>query len=206
MKRNVEAAGRNISLARGPAFAQKLPRLNMTPRNFFRRTQALWTTMLLGTLTACTNIKNDSARKPTGGAPAADTTAGKKEGASGLDGELAGLHHQIAVRREYNEALHVLVADKEKELAAVLALDRSAGPTAREFDLRTSVNSKLSEVDREAKSWQETIDAHRAVLNKSANDPHHADLQSGIDLLSEERATLLRDRVSLFTISDKLKR
>jgi len=206
---------------------------------------------LIGSLAACTNIKNDSDRtrtegaltgaaagaavgagagallKKTPGGAAAGAAAGalvggaagaaygnsvanKKEGyaaqESALDAQLSGLKHQIAVRKDYNEKLHALVTAKQEQLATVLASDRSAGPTVVEFDLRTSVYTKLEEIDRESKSWQETIDAHKAVLTKATDDPHKADLQSAIDELSEQRAELLRQRANLAAINDKLKK
>jgi len=223
----------------------------MTPRFFFRQTQALWTTVLIASLAACTNIKNDSDRtrtegaltgaaagaavgagagallKKTPGGAAAGAAAGalvggvagaaygnavanKKEGyaakESALDSEITGIQHQIAVRREYNDKLRALVSDKQKQLTTVLASDRSAGPTVVEFDLRTSILTKLEEIDRESKSWQETIDAHKAVLKKSADDPHNADLQKAVDDLTEQRAELLRQRADLAGINDKLKK
>ena len=144
------------------------------------------------------------------GAAYGDSVAKKKEGyaakESALDAQISGLNHQIAVRKDYNEKLRAVVADKEKQLATVLAADRSAGPTVVEFDLRTSIYTKMEDIDREAKSWQETIDAHKAVLKKSTDDPHNADLQKAIDELSEQRAELLRQRSNLAGINDKLKK
>jgi len=222
----------------------------MTFRFFLRQTQALWTTILVGSLTACTNIKNDSDRTRTegtlvgaatgaavgagaaaalkgkpgaiAGAAAAgavvggvagnaygDSVAKKKEGyarkESALDSQISGIHQQVAVRRQYNEKLRNLVAGKEQQLASILASDRSAGPSVQEFDLRTSINSKLTELDHEARSWQDTIDAHKAVMQKSTDDPHGADLQKEIDALSEQRAELLRQRAKLAALPDKLK-
>jgi outer membrane lipoprotein SlyB len=223
----------------------------MTSRSYFRQTKALWTAVLLASVTACTNIKNDSDRtrtegavtgaaagaalgagagallKKTPGGAAAGAAAGalvggvageaygnsvarKKEGyaakESALDSEISGLQHQVAARRAYNEKLRSLIADKQKQLATVLASDRSVGPTVVEFDLRTSILTKLEEIDREAKSWQETIDAHKAVLKKSADDPHNADLQKAVDDLTEQRSELLRQRADLAGINDKLKK
>ena len=208
--------------------------------------------MLLSSLAACTNIKDDNTRTRTEGAAAGaavgaaagagvgalakkgnagaiaggaaagalvggvagaaygDSVAKKKEGyahnESALDSQISGLQQQVAARREYNDKLRVLVAAKEQQLAAVLASDRSAGPTVKEFDLRTTVSAKLGDLDHESKSWQETIDAHKAVLKKAGNDPHSAELQKEIDQLSEQRAELLRQRINLFTIIDKLKK
>ncbi len=222
----------------------------MTPRLFFRKTQALWSTILIGCLAACTNVKNDSNRTRTEGAatgavvgaavgagaaallrgnPAAiagaavagaiaggaaggaygNSVAKKKEAyakqESALDAQISGLHQQVAVRRQYNEQLRDLIASKEQQLAAILASDRSVGPTVAEFDLRTSISTKLTEIDRDSRSWQETIDAHKAVMQKAADDPHGADLQKEIEELSEQRAELLRQRAKLAALPDKLK-
>ncbi|MDR3403379.1 MAG: hypothetical protein P4L99_12850 [Chthoniobacter sp.] len=222
----------------------------MTFRFFSRQTQALWTTILVGSLAACTNIKNDSDRTRTEGAatgavagaavgagaaaalkgnPGAiagaaaggavvggvagaaygDSVAKKKEGyankESALDSEITGIHQQVAMRKQYNEKLRGIVTSKEQQLATILASDRSAGPTVQEFDLRTSINTKLTEIDHEARSWQDTIDAHKAVMQKATEDPHSADLQKEIDQLSEQRAELLRQRAKLAGLPDKLK-
>lgn len=138
-----------------------------------------------------------------------NAVAKKKEGyaaqESALDSQISGLHQQVAVKRQYNEKLHAVVDAKEQQLNTVLASDRSAGPTVQEFDLRTTINTKLNEIDREARSWQETIDAHKSVMKKATDDPHNASLQKEIDALAEQRAELLRQRAKLAGIPDKLK-
>jgi chromosome segregation ATPase len=143
------------------------------------------------------------------GAAYGNEVAKKKAGyaaqESALDAEISGLRQQVEKIRAYNESLQGVITEKNKKLAAVLASDRSAGPTAEEFDLRTSINSKASEIDGRARSWQETIDAHKAVLKKAADDPHSADLQKEIDELSEQRSEMLRQRANLVAIPDKLK-
>jgi hypothetical protein len=143
------------------------------------------------------------------GAAYGDSVAKKKEGyakkESALDAQLSGLHQQIATRREYNEKLRTLVTGKEEQLKTILASDRSAGPTVQEFDLRTSINTKLQEIDQASSSWQETIDAHKSVLKKATDDPHSSELQTAIDQLTEQRAELLRQRAKLAALPDKLK-
>jgi hypothetical protein len=142
------------------------------------------------------------------GAAVGDAQAKKKEGyaqkESALDAQLTGLNHQIEGRRAYNAKLRDLVTAKEQQLAAVLASDRSAGPSVQEFDLRTSVASKIGEVDRAERSWQETIDAHKAVLSKASGDARGPELEAEINRLSEERAELLRQRARLISINEKL--
>jgi hypothetical protein len=185
----------------------------MNFRFFFRRSQALWTTLLLGSLAACSYIKND---RPHGffdnGAPGGARAGGARireavvPPENALEAQLSGLRQQIAARRAYIEKVRDFAAAKEQQLAAVLASDRSAGPSVQEFDLRTSINSKLGEIDGAARSWQETIDAHKTVLQKAGDDPHAADLQTEINQFSEVRAELLRQRARLTGIIDKLKR
>jgi hypothetical protein len=142
------------------------------------------------------------------GGLAGDAVAGKKEGSakqeSALDSQLAGLNRQIEGRRAYNAKLREVVNAKEQQLATVLAADRSAGPTVQEFDLRTSVNSKVGEIDRAARSWQETIDAHKKVVAGASSDPRGPELEAEINRLAEERAELLRQRERLISISQKL--
>jgi hypothetical protein len=142
------------------------------------------------------------------GAAAGDSVAKKKEGyaqqESALDSQLSGLNRQIEGRKEYNAKLREVVSAKEQQLAAVLALDRSAGPTVQEFELRTSINSKVGEVDRAARSWQETIDAHKSVLKGASADARGPELEAEINRLTEERTELLRQRAKLVSINDKL--
>ena len=129
-------------------------------------------------------------------------TYAKKE--SALDAQLAGLKKQIAARAQYNARLKKLVATKEQQLTSVLAADHFAGPSASEWELRTSVAAKVAELDREARSWQDTINAHKAVLRRVGGENGADELESGIKELSEERAQLLRQRERLSAISGKL--
>ncbi len=142
------------------------------------------------------------------GAAVGDSVAKKKEGyaqqESALDSQLAGLNRQIEGRKAYNEKLREVVAAKEQQLTTVLALDRSSGPTVQEFDLRTSVNAKVGEIDRAARSWQETIDAHKAVLKGASADARGPELEAEINRLTEERTELLRQRAKLISINEKL--
>jgi len=203
----------------------------MTSRSFFRLTQAFWTAVFMGSLAACGDVKlthtdpnaqrpvprksdtattgtepaaDPSASAPTGGAAKPDTTAASTK-PSALDSQISGLRQQVAARRQYNEELRNFVASKEKQLAAILASDRSTGPGAQEFDLRTSVASKIAELDRESPAWQEKIDAHKAVLSKAGDDPHADELKKQIDDFAEQRTELLRQRAKLATLPDQLK-
>jgi uncharacterized protein YcfJ len=142
------------------------------------------------------------------GAAAGNAVAEKKEGyankESALNSQLSGLNRQIEGRRAYNAKLRELVNTKEQQLATVLASDRSAGITVQEFDLRTTVNSKVAEIDRAARSWQETIDAHKGVLKGASSDPRGPELEAEINRLAEERAELLRQKARLISINEKL--
>lgn len=142
------------------------------------------------------------------GAAYGDSVAKKKEGyaqqETTLEGQLTGLQRQIASRQAYNEKLAATITAKEQQLQAVLAADRSAGPTVQEFDLRTSVNSQLSQIARDSRSWKETIAAHKAVLEKAGADPRKSELQAEIDHLSEQQSELLRQRARLISINEKL--
>ncbi len=226
----------------------------MTPTFFSRLAwsgaRSLTAALLVVSLGACTNIRNDRTRTQTEGAMAGGVggallgagiaailnggdpravIVGAATGAAGgglagaayghavakkketyakketaLDAELAGLKRQIAARGQYNAQLKKLVATKEQQLTAVLAADHSAGPPASEWELRTSTIGKISEIDREARSWQETIDAHKAVLSRAGSEARSVELQTGIDELREERAKLLHQRERLSAINQKL--
>jgi hypothetical protein len=144
------------------------------------------------------------------GAAYGNSVANKKAGyatkESALDAQISGLHRQVVARQEYNEKLKGVVAAKQQQLNSILASDRAAGPSVQDFDLRTTITSKLSEIDQQSRSWQETIDAHKAVMKKATEDPRGGDLQKEIDHLTEQRAELLRQRAILAAIPDKLNR
>jgi hypothetical protein len=159
--------------------------------------------LMIGSLPACTNIERQS--PATEAAAVAPKQAANVVAESALTSQLEGLDRQIASRKEYNAKLGELVATKEQQLATVLATDRSAGPTVQEFELRTSVNSKAGQMERAARAWQETIEAHRRVLAAAGSDPRASELTTEIDRLAAERAELLRLRARLLAINDKLK-
>lgn len=184
------------------------------------QTAVVLTAALMASLSGCTNIKDDSQRTRTegaltgaavgglAGAAAGDSVAKKKEGyarqESALDSQLAGLNRQIEARQKYNAGVREFVSARERQLATVLASDRSEGLTVAEFDLRTSVNAEVGKVDRTARSWQETIDAHRAVLKGASADARGPELEAEITRLTAERTELLRQRARLISINEKL--
>jgi len=142
------------------------------------------------------------------GAAVGDSVAKKKEGSiqqeSALDAQFELLNHKIERLKAENAKRREFASAKEQQLATVLASDRSAGPTVGEFDLRTSLNSEIGKADRAARSWQETIDAHKAVLSKSSGDPRTSELDAEITRLSAQRSELLNQRERLITINKKL--
>lgn len=158
---------------------------------------------LSGWLAGCTNLQREAGS----GAPS-DQVAGRTSGGaaqpSALDSQLAGLNRQIEGRQEYNAKVRALAEAKEQELAAILASDRSPGPGVEEFELRTSAHGEIGKIDRAARAWQETIDAHQAVLKGAVSDPRQPELAAEINRLVEERAELLRLRTRLSTIQEKL--
>ncbi len=210
MKRKTQPTRRTF-IWRGFTLPSHHPAVQMNANFLSRRTrhqtQAMLAAALLGSFSGCTTLRESV--QPTGGAPASGTSepmAGAAPSGSALDAQLAGLNRQIEGRQEYNTRLRELVATKEQQLASVLALDRSAGPAVQEFDLRTSVNSEIGKVDRAAKAWQATIDAHQAVLKGASTDPRGPELEAEINRLAEERAELLRQRARLLAINEKLRR
>jgi hypothetical protein len=188
-------------------------------RQVYTRLQAPLAATFLATLAACTNIKDDGQPGGTAGAPVGATpgasiaatpspAAQKKDGPAGqqsaLDAQLAGLDRQIEGRKQYNAKLREFISAKEQLLESVLKSDRSAGPTVGEFDLRTSITTKVGEVDRAARSWQETIDAHKAVIKGASTDPRGPELEAEVNRLAAERTELLRLRAQLVSITGKL--
>lgn len=175
---------------------------------------------LVATLPACGVIKHTSRSNGTApaateasatvepganpGTPAAEKKTPDAATDSALSSQLEGINRQIASRKEYNTKLAEFITSKEAQLPAVLATDRSAGPSVQEFEVRTSVNSKVGQIDRASRSWQETIEAHKKVLAAAATDPRGAELETEINRLAEERTELLRLRARLVSINEKL--
>jgi hypothetical protein len=180
---------------------------------------AVLTAVALGLLPACTNLQNDRPRSRAEGTltgTAAGGTSGvdaggavkPKEGnveqESALGDQFDLLARKIARLKADNAKLREFATAKEQQLATVLASDRSAGPTVLEFDLRTSIQSEIGRADRAARSWQETIDAHKAVLKGTAGDARGPELEAEVNRLAGERSELLLQRDRLISISKKL--
>ena len=161
---------------------------------------------LLASLTACTGITRVEPKAPavTGSTESASPDPAASTPASALTAQIDALKTQITKRQGYNAQLREAIEGYENRIPAVLATDRTHGPSVQEFDFRTSIQAKLGEIDRAAKSWQETIDAHSAVVAKSESDPRHGELQSEVNELTEIRAELLRQRTRLTGLLGKL--
>ena len=232
--------------------SRKHPPVQMTPSSFFRQTQAVWTAVVIGSLAACTNIKNDSDRtrtegaltgaaagaalgagagallKKTPGGAVAGAAAGaliggaagaaygnsvakKKEGyavqESALDAQLSGLkHRRLPCGRTTRKAARpgrrqAGATGHGARLRPLRGADRAG---VRPAHLHLYEDWRRS--TWESKSWQETTDAHKAVLTKSDWTTRiKPTLQKAIDELTEQRAELLRQRANLTAINDKLK-
>jgi hypothetical protein len=148
-------------------------------------------------MTACTRIVPGSASGSA--ATGSESTSG-----SVLDSQLLGLERQITTTREYNAAFTAFLDAKEPQLATALAAKRSTRPTVQEFELRSALQGKRAQIDRDAKSCQETIAAHERVLVKATADPRHGELKSEIASLAAQREEMLRLRARLISINDKL--
>lgn len=158
--------------------------------------RALVSLVMCAGLFACTRLSPESS------APAATGT--ESASSSVLDSQLQGLQRQIATTREYNDALKTFLDSKEPVLAAALAADQSVRPTVQEFELRTALQNKLLQIDRDTRSCQEAIAAHERVLAKATTDPRHGELKSEIANLAGQREEMLRLRARLVTMTDRL--
>lgn len=136
-----------------------------------------------------------------------DSVAKKKEGYTrtegALDARIATVRQETATRRSYNVALRSEVSRRERQLAAVLASEEPPGSTVEEFDLRSSVATKLRETEQKARSWHDTIIAHKAALQQAGST---ASAEAEVNALADERGALLRSRERLLSIGEKLKR
>jgi uncharacterized protein YcfJ len=135
--------------------------------------------------------------------------AGKKESYArtedSLDAQIRAAKREIANRHTFNNGLRYEVARHQQRLASLQASDRAAGRAVEQFELRSTVATRIGELDREARSWQDTIDAHKAALQQYRNDPRAAMLRSDLDSLTAESADLARQRRELLSITRKAK-
>jgi hypothetical protein len=133
-----------------------------------------------------------------------DSVAKKKEGYTqkedALGVQLRTAQRQLNDRRIFNRGLKYEVARHEQRLAA-LRVSTAPGRAVEEFELRSTVSNRIGELDRQARVWQETIDAHKAALRQASGDPRAATLRTEINDLAAEQSELKRQRRELVTIT-----
>ena len=74
-----------------------------------------------------------------------------------------------------------------------------------QFELRSTLAIRVGELDRQARSWQETIDAHKEALRQASGDPRAAALRTDINGLAAEQSELLRQRKEIVSLSRRAK-
>jgi uncharacterized protein YcfJ len=137
------------------------------------------------------------------------SVAKKKEGYArtedALNAQLRKAQRELSERHIYNNGLKYEVARHQQRLAMLKSPDHSVSRAVEEFELRTTVSTRISELDREARSWQATIDAHKQALKQAGNDPRAATLRSDINGLAAEKSELLRQRNEMISITRRAK-
>jgi uncharacterized protein YcfJ len=138
-----------------------------------------------------------------------NSVAKKKEGYTqtedALDTRLRTARRQLADRREFNLGLRYEIARQEQRLTSLRSETHNAGLAVEQFELRSTLANRVGELDRRARSWQETIDAHKAALRQVGGDPRGAALKTEIDGLAKEQAELSRQRKQLLSIARRAK-
>jgi outer membrane lipoprotein SlyB len=117
-----------------------------------------------------------------------------------LSRQIALVQKQTAERHSVNASLRTTVARQQKQLAALQA-SGAAGNSAGWGDLQKEVANEIASVNRRARTWQETIDAHKAFVQKYRMTARGAELESSISSLDAERTELLRQRGQLEAIA-----
>ena len=139
------------------------------------------------------------------GAAAGDATAKKKAAYIGredvLSRQIALVQRQTAERHRVNGSLRTTVVRQQQRLAALKADGATENATGWR-DLRKTVASELAAVDRRARTWQETIEAHKAFVQKYRMSARGAQLESSLSSLDAERTELLRQRGQLEAIAE----
>ncbi len=141
------------------------------------------------------------------GATYGNIVAQKKEGYArtedSLDARLRGTRREIEQRHTFNNGLKYEVARHEQRLAQLRAGGRTAGLAVEQFELRSTLVKREDELGRDARSWQEAIDAHKAALERYRSDPRASALRSDIAALSQEGAELEKQRRALRGITKR---
>lgn len=138
-----------------------------------------------------------------------DSVAKKKEGYTqtedALDARLRAAQRQLSERHTFNLGLKYEIARHQQRLASLQRPERATGRAVEQFELRSTLANRVSELDREARSWQETIDAHKQALQQASGDPRAAALRTDINGLTAEQAELVRQTRELVSISRRAK-
>lgn len=133
-----------------------------------------------------------------------DAVAKKKEGYTAtedsLDARIRTAKRQLADRHTFNNGLQYEIARHQARLASIQA-GSATGRAVEEFELRSTVTKRVGELDRQERSWQQTIDEHKAALRTAGRDPRAATLRSDINALAAEQSQLVRQRKELLSIT-----
>ena len=138
------------------------------------------------------------------GAAAGDATVKKKAAYIGredaLSRQIALVERQATERRGVNASLRLTVAREQQRLAVLKASGPAENP-AGWSDLRKTAAGEIAAIDRRARSWQETIDAHKAFVRKYHGDARGTQFENSLSSLDAERTELLRQRGQLEVIA-----
>lgn len=133
-----------------------------------------------------------------------DSVAKKKEGYTQREDALAARLHtaqrQLADRHTFNLGVKHEIARHEQRLASLHSATHATALAVEQFELRSTVARRVGELERRERSWQETIDAHKAALRQVGSDPRAAALRTDIDALAAEQTELRRQRKQLSSI------
>lgn len=110
------------------------------------------------------------------------------------------VERQTAERRKVNASLRSTVATQQKRLAELKASGAAAN-SAGWLELRKSAASEIAAVDRRARTWQETIESHKAFVEKYHAAARGTQLEPNVVSLDAERTELLRQRGQLEIIA-----
>ena len=117
-----------------------------------------------------------------------------------LSRRIALVERQTADRRKVNASLRLTVATQQKRLADLKASGAAAN-SAGWLELRTNAASEIAAVDRRARTWQETIESHKAFVEKHRAAARRTQLEPNVASLDAERTEILRQRGQLEIIA-----
>lgn len=139
------------------------------------------------------------------GAAAGDAVVKKKAAyiarEDALTRRIALVERQTAERRIANSSLRTKVTRQQQRLAELKAAGAERN-TDGWMDLRKDAGRELAAADRRARTWQETIDAHKAYVRKYHGGARGADVEQSLTRMEAERTELLRQRNQLEAIAE----